>query len=91
MDVRLSDKVLKKLKKTPKHIGTKLLAWANLVRSQGLRKTQLIQGFHDEPLKGAKSGRRSIRLSKKWRAEYTINSDGIIEFILVEEVHPHDY
>jgi proteic killer suppression protein len=68
-----------------------LLAWAGLVRKNGLQYTQTLKGFHDEPLKGNKKERRSIRLSKQWRAEYTINQDGNIEFVLVEEVHPHDY
>lgn len=91
MDVKLSPKVLKQLKKCPQHIGIKLQLWANQVRTSGLRHAQTIKGFHDEPLRGSKKGRRSIRLSKQWRAEYIITEEGKIEFILVLEVHPHDY
>lgn len=92
MDVVFSDKVKKQLKKIPEHIVAKLLAWVDSVEDCGLRITQMTKSFHDEPLKGKKFGRRSIRLSKKWRAEYTIQNHKIeIEFILIEEVHPHEY
>ena len=92
VDVVLSERVKKQLRKTPSHIVTKLLAWVDSVEDQGLRLTQLTKGFHDEPLRGKKMGRRSIRLSKKWRAEYTIQNETLeIEFVFIEEVHPHDY
>lgn len=65
MEVELSQKVKKQLKKTPSHIAIKLHSWANSVRNRGLQYTQLLKGFHDEPLKGSKKGRRSIRLSKQ--------------------------
>ena len=86
------NKVKKRLRKVPQYIVTKLLAWVDSVEECGLRATQLTKGYHDEPLKGKKSGRRSIRLSKQWRAEYTIRNEGLeVEFLLIEEVHPHDY
>ena len=89
--VRLSDAVKKDLKKkVPGYVAVKLLAWSDLVRHKGLLGVRKIKSYHDEPLKGKKAGRRSIRLSKQWRAEYVIKKNGV-EFILVEEVHPHDY
>lgn len=47
-------------------------------------------GYHDEPLKGARVGQRSIRLNRAYRAIYVIKNDGI-EFGSVEEVNKHDY
>jgi proteic killer suppression protein len=47
-------------------------------------------GYHDEPLLGDRKGQRSIRLNKQWRAIYRILAQKI-EFILIEEVTPHDY
>jgi proteic killer suppression protein len=92
VDVILSERVKKQLKKTPEHIVKKLLAWIDSVEDRGLRQTQMIKSFHDEPLKGKKTGHRSIRLSKQWRAEYTIHNNKLkVEFILIEEVHPHAY
>ena len=65
VDVKLSSKVMKQLRKTPTHIGVKLLAWVKLVGTKGINHAQTQKGYHDEPLKGSKKGRRSIRLSKK--------------------------
>jgi proteic killer suppression protein len=49
-------------------------------------------GFHDEPLKGKRSGPRSIRLSKSYRAIYRIEKDTKDEeFVHVEEVTKHEY
>ena len=91
MELELSRALKNQLKRTPLHIIVKLNSWLNSVRNRGLRYTQTLKGFHDEPLKGSKSGRRSIRLSKKWRAEYSIHNNARVELIIVEEVHPHDY
>jgi len=91
VDVLLSKLANKQLRKTPKHIRRKLLAWIKSVRSDGLEDVRKQPGFHDEPLLGTRKGQRSIRLSIKWRAIYTLHDDGTIEFVLVEEVTPHDY
>ncbi len=53
-------------------------------------KHQKIKGYHDEPLKGKRKGQRSIRLSKSYRAIYTIKKNEI-EFVSIEEVNKHDY
>ena len=52
---------------------------------------QKIKGFHDEPLKGKRSGQRSIRLNKAYRAIYTIGQDGGVEIVEVHEVSKHEY
>jgi proteic killer suppression protein len=53
--------------------------------------TRRIPGYHDEPLKGARTGQRSVRLSRAYRAIYEIRADDSIEFVSVEEVNKHDY
>lgn len=57
----------------------------------GLESVRKIKGFHDEPLKGKRSGQRSIRLNKSYRAIYVINRDGGVEIVEVQEVNKHEY
>ena len=85
------DKVKKILKKLPKHVVTKLLAWAKDVEKYGLPEVRKVPGYHDEPLRGKRSGQRSIRLSKAYRAIYTTSKDGIVTMVIIEEVNKHEY
>ena len=48
-------------------------------------------GYHDEPLRGDREGQRSIRLSRGYRAIYTVDDGGVPEVVTVEEVSKHDY
>lgn len=88
--VEFSRSAKKDLKKVPRHIVTKLLAWVDNVEEYGLRETSKIKGFHDEPLLGDRKGQRSIRLSKSYRAIYIISKKEV-EFVLIEEVNKHEY
>jgi toxin HigB-1 len=90
-DVSIAKPALKDLKKIPLHIVKKLQAWIQNVGHDGLNEVRKIPGYHDEPLKGRRAGQRSIRLSKAYRAIYTIETDGSIKFIEVCEVNKHDY
>ncbi len=56
----------------------------------GIEEAHKRSSWHDEPLKGKRSGQRSIRLKNQWRAIYEIKND-VIKFISVEEVTPHAY
>lgn len=47
----------------------------------GLSKAKLRPGYHDEPLKG----QRSIRLSKAYRAIYSMSQDGNLEVVCLLE------
>lgn len=89
------DKVEKQLKKVPHYIQVKLYDWAMAVETDGLYQVRLTKGYHDEPLKGHRWGQRSIRLSKSYRAIYTVedqlDEDPIVTIIFLEEVHKHDY
>lgn len=76
--------------KLPLHIKTLLFAWIDDVEQRGLEEVRKIRGYHDEPLHGKRIGQRSIRLSRSYRAIYTIKEKAV-EFVLIEEVHKHEY
>ena len=81
----------KDLMKVPVHIVRKLQDWVDNIENYGMNATRKIPGYHDEPLKGNRSGQRSIRLSISYRAIYTEDSDGKVEVANVLEVNKHDY
>jgi toxin HigB-1 len=83
--------VKKDLKKIPHYVVIKLQAWARDVELFGLPEIRKVPGYHDEPLKGKRSGQRSIRLSKSYRAIYTTSKSGAITIVSVEEVNKHEY
>lgn len=91
MDKVVFDKVEKQLKKMPRYVVDKLMAWAVSVEMKGLREVRKIPGYHDEPLKGQRLGERSIRLTKAYRAIYTEEHDGTISLVILEEVNKHEY
>jgi proteic killer suppression protein len=84
---RLAEKQLRKL---PRHIVDNLMIWVAAVENDGLEEVRKVPGYHDEPLKGDRSGQRSIRLSRAYRAIYEIKED-TAKFVSVEEVTKHEY
>ncbi|MBI2603239.1 MAG: type II toxin-antitoxin system mRNA interferase toxin, RelE/StbE family [Deltaproteobacteria bacterium] len=91
MKVIWEKKVDRQLSKIPDYIQKKFMAWALAIEKEGIRVLRKSPGFHDEPLKGQRSGQRSIRLSKAYRAIYIETRDGRIELIEVIEVSKHEY
>lgn len=89
--VVLSRRAQKDLRKLPRHIIEALSAWIEDVEIDGLENARKIPGYHDEPLRGERSGQRSIRLSKSYRAIYIVKADKTVKFISVEEVNKHEY
>ncbi len=89
--VKLKDNLLKQLDKIPEYVVIKLQAWIDNVEHEGLDIVRRIPGFHDEPLHGRRSGQRSIRLSRAYRAIYVVKSDLVGKYVLVQEVNKHDY
>ena len=61
------------------------------MEKEGLNEYRKISGYHDEPLRGARLGQRSVRLNKAYRAFYVVSADGEIEIVKVIEVNKHDY
>ena len=88
--VVLSKRAQKDLAKIPKHIRRLFHTWEEGVRNHGLEEIRKVPGYHDEPLKGARAGQRSIRLSRSWRAIYSLWGDHVV-FAYVEEVNKHEY
>ena len=89
--VTLSVGAKKDLRRCPVFIARKLMAWVGAVQLDGLERTRRLPGYHDEPLHGEWKGFRSIRLSRSYRAIYSIQDDGSFEFVLVETVNKHEY
>ncbi|MDZ4804489.1 MAG: hypothetical protein SGI90_06485 [Candidatus Eisenbacteria bacterium] len=87
----IAEQARRQLRRVPGHIVDKLMAWIESVEEEGLEATRRVPSFHDEPLKGKRRGQRSIRLSRQWRAIYEIRTDGIAQFVSIEEVTPHVY
>jgi proteic killer suppression protein len=81
----------KQLRKVPEHIRDALLRWAGRVQAVGLAEVRKVAGYHDEPLSGDRTGQRSVRLNRGWRAFYVQRADGAVEFVEVVEVNHHDY
>src|SRR5260364_150716 len=90
-NVTLSPQALKDLKKVPLHIAIKLQAWIDDVGHRGLMAARKIPGYHDEPLKGKRQSQRSIRLSRAYRAIYTIDEHQNIQCVEIVEVNKRDY
>jgi proteic killer suppression protein len=90
-EVRLSKSAKSDLRKVPAYIADKLGTWVDAVERDGLHEVRKVPGYHDEPLKGARLGQRSIRLSRHYRAISTVKHEGTVEFASVEEVSKHGY
>ena len=88
--VELTKLATKQLRKLPQHIVDNLMIWVAAVEHDGLDEVRKMPGYHDEPLKGDRSGQWSIRLSKAYRAIYEIKRD-TAKFVSVEEVNKHEY
>lgn len=84
-------RVEKDLRKVPAHIELKLLSWARAVETQGLETVRRMPGYHDEPLKGTRSGQRSIRLNRSYRAIYEVTEQANVQIVEIKEVTKHDY
>jgi len=83
--------VARQLGVVPSVVRAKFLEWVTLVQLSGIREVRRRPGFHDELLKGRRSGQRSIRLNRSYRAIYVETAMGEVELIEVTEVMKHDY
>jgi proteic killer suppression protein len=81
----------KQFQKVPSFIQKSLKVWMKSVVKKGLNETRKTPGYHDEPLKGNRTGQRSIRLSRSYRAIYEEHPNGSITLIVILEVNKHDY
>jgi proteic killer suppression protein len=89
--VQLTRDAQKDLHKAPAPIVAKFRIWVDDVEHNGLEQTRKRPGYHDEPLRGNRSGQRSIRLNRSWRAIYEVRGNGELAIVQVQEVNKHDY
>ena len=89
--VELTRSVYHSLSKLPGYIVSKLRTWIAQIEMLGLREVRKYSGYHDEPLKGSRSGQRSIRLSHSYRAIYIESANGQVEIVTVIEVNKQEY
>ena len=88
--VTLSRQAQKDMTTIPQHVATKMQGWIFTVELLGLEEVRKVPGYHDEPLKGALKGQRSIRLNMGYRAYYRIVKNAV-EFVRVERIDKHEY
>ena len=67
------------------------MAWIDDVSVRGLQKVRKIPGYNDEVLKGDRTGQRSIRLSKSYRAIYISDKDKKIAFLKILDGQKREY
>ncbi len=79
----------KQMRRAPQYIRDNLLNWRKEVELFGIRAVREHKSYHDEPLKGKRTGERSIRLSRQWRAFYYEVENDILIYVL--EVTSHEY
>ena len=91
VDIEFSNLAQKQLKKLPKHVLDHLHTWLDIIKLKGFNEVRSIASYHDEPLKGKRTGQRSVRLNRAYRVIYEETIDGLVIYILVIEVNKHDY
>jgi mRNA-degrading endonuclease RelE of RelBE toxin-antitoxin system len=87
--IREHRSVAKACRKMPDAAVKKYELWKDLVFRHGPEKLKEFPGFHDEKLKGKRSGQRSSRLDQQHRVIYTVERRIVTVFVL--EITPHEY
>jgi len=83
------NEIRKICRKLPSTVVKKYELWKNIVLWHGPEKLKEFPGFHDEKLKGSRSGQRSSLLSLQHRIIYTVESDIVTVFVI--DINPHNY
>jgi proteic killer suppression protein len=76
-------------KKLPIQVVKKYELWKDIVFRHGPDKLREFPGFHDEKLKGDRTGQRSSRLSLQYRVIYTVEKE--IVTVKVIDINAHKY
>lgn len=76
-------------RKLPEAVVKKYELWKEIVFRHGPQKLREFPGFHDEKLKGDRTGQRSSRLDSQYRVIYAVERDIVTVFVL--EITPPDY
>lgn len=75
--------------KLPQQVLKKYELWKSIVHRHGPEKLGEFPGFHDEKLRGGRSGQRSSRLSLQYRVIYAVDKQDVTVYVL--EINPHEY
>ena len=81
--------LVRKLPKLPMDLLKRYEKWKDIVSISGPEGLRLIEGFHDEALKGEWHGFRSSRLGIQYRVIYKVERK--VLYVKVIEITPHDY
>jgi len=81
--------VQRRVRKTPNDVLKRYEKWKDIVQISGPIGLRLIQGFHDELLRGEWKGHRSSRLGDQYRVIYRVEKERL--FVLVIDLTAHDY
>jgi mRNA-degrading endonuclease RelE of RelBE toxin-antitoxin system len=87
--IREHKKLEKIIDKLPAQVVKKYELWKDIIFRHGPEKLKEFPGFHNEKLKGERSGQRSSRLNLQYRVIYAVDKD--IVTIYVIEITPHNY
>jgi plasmid maintenance system killer protein len=76
-------------KKLPVQVVKKYELWKDIVFRHGPDKLKEFPGFHDEKLKGDRTGQRSSRLNLQYRVIYEVEKE--IMTVSVIDINAHKY
>jgi len=79
----------RKLPRLPVEILKRYEKWKDIAYMSGPSGLRMIEGFHDEALRGRWQGYRSSRLNYQYRIIYKIENQEL--YIKVIDINPHDY
>ena len=82
-------RLVRGIPRLPRRILERYEKWKDIVRLSGPSGLRLIQGLHDESLRGEWKGHRSSRLGMQYRVIYRVVSREV--FVLVIDITAHDY
>jgi len=85
--IREHTSIAKACKKAPQAVVKKYELWKDLVFRHGPEKLKEFPGFHDESLKGRRSGQRSSRLSAQYRVIYKVSRQSVTVYVLEITLH----
>ncbi|MEO6050265.1 MAG: type II toxin-antitoxin system mRNA interferase toxin, RelE/StbE family [Pyrinomonadaceae bacterium] len=81
--------ITKTCKKLPRAVVKKYELWKDIMFRHGPEKLKEFPGFHDEKLKGERTGQQSSRLSLQFRVIYSVERQKVTVYVL--EITPHKY
>ncbi len=90
-EVQFSKFAAKQIEKLPEVINEAVRYWKGTIEELGLPETRRFKGYHDEPLKGARRGQRSVRLNRSYRLIYEEHDRGEVIVVGVLEINKHEY